>query len=193
MAGGDGRCRARGAARPARWARHGAGGQLRPCMMGPLESCCCARRACSTRSTIRLGADARSCAATATPGATNGPSSMRRSVPRSAAGLRARLRRRLDARRSRTIRISPAANWWRFCKLGGASVGIVFDTGNTFPVGEAPLDFTRVIAPYVRHVHLKDYRVQFTDEGFRLVRCAIGDGAVPFRDWPRSLPSTTAR
>ena len=31
-----------------------------------------------------------------------------------------------------------------------------------------------------RHVHLKDYRVQLTDEGFRLVRCAIGDGAVPF-------------
>jgi hypothetical protein len=24
--------------------------------------------------------------------------------------------------------------------------------------------------------------VQFTDEGYRLVRCAIGDGAVPFRE-----------
>jgi 3-oxoisoapionate decarboxylase len=58
-------------------------------------------------------------------------------------------------------------------------VGICFDTGNTFPVAEAPLDFTRTVAPHVRHVHLKDYRVQFTDEGYRLVRCAIGDGAVP--------------
>ncbi|MDB5622783.1 MAG: xylose isomerase, partial [Devosia sp.] len=56
------------------------------------------------------------------------------------------------------------------------------DTGNTFPVAEAPLEFTRVIAPYVRHVHLKDYRAQWTDEGYRLVRCAIGDGAVPFRE-----------
>ncbi|TIU05159.1 MAG: sugar phosphate isomerase/epimerase, partial [Mesorhizobium sp.] len=28
----------------------------------------------------------------------------------------------------------------------------------------------------------KDYRVQFTDEGYRLVRCAIGDGAVPFAE-----------
>ena len=46
-------------------------------------------------------------------------------------------------------------------------------------MAEAPLDFTRRVAPYVRHVHLKDYRAQFTDEGFRLVRCAIGDGAVP--------------
>ncbi len=69
-----------------------------------------------------------------------------------------------------------------FCELGGAGVGLTFDTGNTFPVGEAPLDFTRRIAPYVRHVHLKDYRVQFTGEGYRLVRCVIGDGAVPFRE-----------
>jgi sugar phosphate isomerase/epimerase len=58
-------------------------------------------------------------------------------------------------------------------------VGICLDTGNTFPVAEAPLDFTRRVAPHVRHVHLKDYRIQFTDEGYRLVRCAIGDGAVP--------------
>ena len=67
-----------------------------------------------------------------------------------------------------------------FCDEAGPNVGIVFDTGNTFPVAEAPLDFTRVIAEKVRHVHLKDYKIQFTDEGFRLVRCAIGDGAVPF-------------
>ena len=58
-------------------------------------------------------------------------------------------------------------------------VGICLDTGNAFPVAETPLDFTRRVAPYVRHVHLKDYRAQFTGEGFRLVRCAIGDGAVP--------------
>ncbi|HVY51255.1 MAG TPA: TIM barrel protein [Devosia sp.] len=66
------------------------------------------------------------------------------------------------------------------CEQFGPAVRIVYDTGNSFPVGEAPLDFTRAIAPYVRYVHLKDYRVQRTDEGIRLVRCAIGDGAVPF-------------
>jgi sugar phosphate isomerase/epimerase len=65
-----------------------------------------------------------------------------------------------------------------FCE-GTRGVGICFDTGNTFPVAEAPVDFARRIAPYVVHVHLKDYRVQFTDEGYRLVRCAIGEGAVP--------------
>lgn len=67
-----------------------------------------------------------------------------------------------------------------FCEMAGPGLGICFDTGNAFPVAEAPLDFAHRVAPHVRHLHLKDYRVQFTDEGFRLVRCAIGDGAVPF-------------
>ena len=62
-----------------------------------------------------------------------------------------------------------------------SGVGICVDAGNTFPVCEAPMDFYARVAPHVRHVHLKDYRVQFTEEGYRLVRCAIGDGAVPIR------------
>lgn len=69
-----------------------------------------------------------------------------------------------------------------FCDEFGPSVRIVYDTANSFPVGEAPLDFTRVIAPYVRYCHCKDYRVQATDEGFRLVRCPTGDGAIPFKE-----------
>jgi sugar phosphate isomerase/epimerase len=69
-----------------------------------------------------------------------------------------------------------------FCEDFGPAVRIVYDTANSFPVAEAPLDFTRVVAPYVRYVHAKDYRVQFTDEGIRLVRCPTGDGAVPFRE-----------
>jgi sugar phosphate isomerase/epimerase len=69
-----------------------------------------------------------------------------------------------------------------FCEEFGPSVRIVYDTANSFPVAEAPLDFTRVVAPYVRYVHAKDYTVQMTTEGFRLVRCPSGDGAVPFRE-----------
>lgn len=30
--------------------------------------------------------------------------------------------------------------------------------------------------------HCKDYRAQFTDEGIQLVRCASGDGAIPFKE-----------
>ncbi|MGA1599112.1 MAG: sugar phosphate isomerase/epimerase family protein [bacterium] len=68
-----------------------------------------------------------------------------------------------------------------FCQLT-PGVGITYDTGNSFPVAESPLHFTKTVAPHVRHVQLKDYRVQFTTVGFRLARCAIGVGAVPFRE-----------
>ena len=50
--------------------------------------------------------------------------------------------------------------------------GICLDTGNRFSVGEDPVAFTRRAAHRIRHVHLKDYVAQFTDEGYRLVRCA---------------------
>jgi sugar phosphate isomerase/epimerase len=75
-----------------------------------------------------------------------------------------------------------SAELMAFCEETGDNVGITFDTGNAFPVGESPLSFAGTVAPRVRHVHLKDYRVQFTDQGYRLVRCAIGDGAVPLRE-----------
>ncbi len=62
----------------------------------------------------------------------------------------------------------------------GDNVGIVLDTGNPFAVGEDPVAFARRAGHRIRHVHLKDYVAQFTHEGYRLVRCAIGDGCVPF-------------
>jgi sugar phosphate isomerase/epimerase len=64
----------------------------------------------------------------------------------------------------------------------GDHVGIVLDTGNPFAVGEDPVAFAQRAAHRIRHVHLKDYVAQFTAEGYRLVRCAIGDGAVPFEE-----------
>jgi sugar phosphate isomerase/epimerase len=66
-----------------------------------------------------------------------------------------------------------------FCDLGGDSVGICLDTGNPLAVAETPLSFARTVAPRVQHVHLKDYRAQMTSDGYRLVRCPIGDGAIP--------------
>jgi sugar phosphate isomerase/epimerase len=66
-----------------------------------------------------------------------------------------------------------------FADEAGDNVGIVLDTGNPFAVGEDPVAFTERVAHRLLHVHLKDYRAQFTDEGYRLVRCAIGEGCVP--------------
>jgi sugar phosphate isomerase/epimerase len=71
----------------------------------------------------------------------------------------------------------------------GENVGVVFDTGNSFAVGEDPVAFARRAAHRIRHVHLKDYRAQFTSEGYRLVRCPIGDGAVPFDELLSELPA----
>ncbi len=77
-----------------------------------------------------------------------------------------------------------------FAEEAGENVGLTLDTANPFPVAESPLSFTRAVAHRVRHVHLKDYRVQFTDEGYRLVRCALGDGVVPFRELIDTLLAT---
>jgi 3-oxoisoapionate decarboxylase len=103
--------------------------------------------------------------------------------------VRARLPRLGELAAERGMRIGienhqdfTSAELMAFCEEAGDGVGVTLDTGNAFPVAEAPLDFARTVAPRVVHVHLKDYRVQLTDEGYRLVRCAIGDGAVPVRE-----------
>jgi sugar phosphate isomerase/epimerase len=64
----------------------------------------------------------------------------------------------------------------------GDNVGVALDTGNAFAVGEDPVAFTRRAADRIRHVHLKDYVAQFTDEGYRLIRCPVGDGCVPLKE-----------
>ena len=69
----------------------------------------------------------------------------------------------------------------------GSNVGICLDTGNALAVGEEPLAFARRVAHRVLHVHLKDYRAQWTDEGYRLIRCAIAEGNVPFSEIARIL------
>lgn len=58
--------------------------------------------------------------------------------------------------------------------------GVTLDAGNPLAVGEGPVEFARRIAPLIRHIHLKDYTIHFAPEGFRLVRCAAGDGVVDF-------------
>jgi hypothetical protein len=74
-------------------------------------------------------------------------------------------------------------------EAAGDHVGVVFDTGNPFAVGEDPVAFARRARHRIRHVHLKDYVAQPTDEGYRLIRCAIGDGCVPFTELAEVLRS----
>ena len=58
--------------------------------------------------------------------------------------------------------------------------GVTLDAGNPLAVGQDPVDAARKLAHIIRHAHLKDYTIHFAPEGYRLVRCAAGDGVVDF-------------
>lgn len=118
----------------------------------------------------------------------HGRATLNREAPLAAdAGLTIALENHQDLRSDELLAIAGGA---------GDNVGLTLDTGNPFAVGEDPMSFVRRAANRIRHVHLKDYVSQFTPEGFRLVRCAIGDGCVPFAELAAALdehsPSLTA-
>jgi len=58
--------------------------------------------------------------------------------------------------------------------------GITLDTGNPLGTGEEPIDYFRRVAPHVKNVHLKDYRIWSSSEGYRLARCSLGQGVIDF-------------
>lgn len=109
----------------------------------------------------------------------HGRKTIRREAGRAAeAGLALAIENHQDFGSEELLEIAQAA---------GPAVGIVLDTGNPFAVGEDPVAFAARVAPLVRHVHLKDYRAQFTNAGYRLVRCAVGDGCVPLGEMVDAL------
>jgi 3-oxoisoapionate decarboxylase len=69
---------------------------------------------------------------------------------------------------------------WLCESIGSQRFGITLDTGNPLATAEEPLDFARRIAPYVKNVHLKDYCIYLSEEGYRLVRCPLGQGVINF-------------
>jgi len=69
---------------------------------------------------------------------------------------------------------------WLCESIGSQRFGITLDTGNTLATAEEPLDFARRVARYIKNIHLKDYWIYPSDEGYRLVRCPLGQGVVNF-------------
>jgi 3-oxoisoapionate decarboxylase len=69
---------------------------------------------------------------------------------------------------------------WLCESIGSQRFGITLDTGNPLATAEEPVTFARRVAPYVKNVHLKDYQVYMSTEGYRLVRCPLGQGVVDF-------------
>lgn len=153
-------------------------------MMGPLESAFRSARALGSR-TIRLGLSPVLCGDRAVWGERF--DTLRREIDAALAVWGPRARDEGFTLGIENHQDFTSAELAAYC-AAHPGVGITFDMGNTFPVGEAPLDFAARVAPHVVHVHLKDYRVHFSSEGFRLVRCAIGDGAVPFREMLALIP-----
>jgi len=71
-------------------------------------------------------------------------------------------------------------------------VNLLLDTGHLFAAGDDPLDMTRAYATRIKHVHLKDIRVDILEESKRLGRTFLesmqagfftvpGDGAIDFK------------
>jgi sugar phosphate isomerase/epimerase len=105
---------------------------------------------------------------------------IRRDAPRAAdAGLTVAIENHQDLASDELVTLAEEA---------GEHVGITLDTGNPFSVGEDPIGFMERAAHRIRHLHLKDYLSQFTPEGYRLIRCATGDGCVPFEEIVSHLP-----
>ncbi|MFS0614426.1 sugar phosphate isomerase/epimerase family protein [Lederbergia ruris] len=58
--------------------------------------------------------------------------------------------------------------------------GITLDTGNPLATAEVPIDFFEKMVPYIKNVHLKDYKIYWSADGYRLARCPIGQGVIDF-------------
>lgn len=71
--------------------------------------------------------------------------------------------------------------------VGDDVLGINLDTGSILATCEDPVTVAQAVAHVVRNVHLKDYRLCRGPEGFRLVRCALGEGVVDFPGIFRAL------
>lgn len=69
---------------------------------------------------------------------------------------------------------------WLCESIGSNRFGITLDTGNPLATAEEPIDFFRRVAPYVKNAHLKDYNIFWSEEGYRLARCPLGQGVIDF-------------
>lgn len=65
-------------------------------------------------------------------------------------------------------------------EFGEERIGVNWDTGNSFPTGETIESFLKKASGLIGNVHLKDYRVQSTQNGYVMHRCALGKGVVDF-------------
>jgi sugar phosphate isomerase/epimerase len=66
-------------------------------------------------------------------------------------------------------------------EFGSERIGVNWDTGNSFPTGETVASFLEKSIHLIGNIHLKDYRIQSTSNGYIMHRCALGEGVVDFQ------------
>ncbi len=66
--------------------------------------------------------------------------------------------------------------------VGEDVVGVNFDIGNALSTCEDPLEFAKKLGPFILNIHLKDYKIFKSEDGFRLARCPLGEGSVDFKN-----------
>ena len=66
--------------------------------------------------------------------------------------------------------------------LSSEHIGINWDVGNSYSVFDTPKTFLKNAGNYIGNVHLKDYRITATENGYKLIRCALGDGVIKFNE-----------
>ncbi len=71
---------------------------------------------------------------------------------------------------------------WLCEDLNSEYIGITLDVGNVLAVCEEPFGYTERLLPYLRHIHLKDYTLHPSGEGYRIARCPLGGGVVDYRN-----------
>jgi sugar phosphate isomerase/epimerase len=69
---------------------------------------------------------------------------------------------------------------WLCESIGSERLGITLDACNPLATAELPLEFAERVAPYLKNVHLKDYWIYLSEEGYYLVRCPLGQGVMNF-------------
>ena len=71
---------------------------------------------------------------------------------------------------------------WLCEELNSEYIGITLDVGNVLAVCEEPFGYTERLLPFLRHIHLKDYTLHPSGEGYRIARCPLGGGVVDYRN-----------
>ncbi len=72
-----------------------------------------------------------------------------------------------------------SADLIRICdEVGGAHIGVTLDAVNPLAVAEDPIAFAQALGHRIVNVHLKDYFFYLTNQGYLLVRSALGQGVL---------------